>query len=133
MRRPASVIIELLSLLFVVGLVAVVAIPDNDTKKPDNRRELISSLERVRTALHRYWGDHDAQFPAIDDLSALIDNQRSSRPSSMAAYLSKVPENPFTGGSTIGNLSDPIGSTDWVYEPEAGIFKANNSMEHRAL
>ena len=69
MRRSASVVVEVLALIFVVGLVVAVALPDFDCDKPEVRlRALITSLETVRTALGRYWGDHGAVYPAPEEI-----------------------------------------------------------------
>ncbi|MEE9294732.1 MAG: hypothetical protein V3W34_07210 [Phycisphaerae bacterium] len=135
MKRTASVFVELIALLFIAGLVAVVAIPDQRPTKPESQhRALISALERVRTALDRYWGDHNARYPTIEEMQTLPEAAKASRARiELAAYLGGVPDNPFTGGSAVAPLDAPVGWSDWVYEPQTGVFKANDSIVHRAL
>ncbi len=135
MKRTASIFVELLALLFVVGLVAVVAIPDHGPTKPESQhRALISALERVRTAIDKYWGDHDAHYPTIEEIQTLAEAASASRTRiELAAYLDGMPDNPFTGGASVAPLDAPVGQSDWVYEPQTGVFKANDSTDHRAL
>lgn len=135
MNRSASVIVEVLAVLFVVGILAVVAIPDNERQRPGTQqRALIASLERVRTALDRYWGDHDATYPSLDDLRSLVRPPGAPKTrSALGAYLNRLPDNPFTSGNRVAPDEDPVGSSDWIYNPEDGVFKANDNIEHRAL
>ena len=135
MRKSASVVVEVLAVLFVFGLVAAVAIPDFDRQKPEVQlNAMIKSLETVRTALDRYWGDHGAAYPTAEDLNGLGNPTRLFRDHTpLSAYLNGVPEKPFTHGNRVGPITDPVGSSDWVYDPATGVFKANDGQEHRAL
>jgi hypothetical protein len=138
-RRVASLIVECLAILFVVGVVAAVAIPDADSATPDkNLRSAVESLRDVRGAIGRYWADHNATFPTLDQLREIAKPQpgtilsHRARPL-MSAYLEKIPPNPFTGGTTIGSVDADIGDSDWIYDPGSGVFKANDAREHREL
>lgn len=135
MRKSASIVVEVLALLFIAGLVAAVAIPDFDCEKPEVRLNgVITSLETVRTAIDRYWGDHDAVYPTLENFNELRNPARSFRfRIGLAAYLDKIPENPFTHGNRVGVITDPVGSSDWIYNSATGVFKANDREEHRAL
>ncbi len=135
MNRSASVIVEVLAVLFVVGILAVVAIPDQERHAPGTKyKALISSLERVRTAVDRYWGDHDAAYPSMEGMRSLVRPPGAPKTRSVLAdYLNRLPDNPFTGDNRIAPTDAPVGSSDWVYDPDNGVFKANNSAEHRAM
>lgn len=135
MRRSASIIVEVLAVLFVVGLLAVVAIPDPKRPAPDSQhRSLIANLERVRTGIGRYWGDHNACYPSLE----LIQQWSRLPANSNAAdgadrYIEGIPFNPYSNGNHIAGVETPIGESDWVYDPTTGVFKANDSVENQAL
>lgn len=135
MRKSASVVVEVLALIFIVGLAVAVAVPDSDRDQPAMRlRALITSLETVRTALDRYWGDHGATYPTPEEINGLRNPPHAFRfRSGLAAYLDRIPDNPFTKGNSVGLITTPAGSSDWIYDPRAGVFKANDSEENRAL
>lgn len=134
-KSPASVIVEVLTLLFIVGLLAAVAIPDFDDQKPEVRlRALITSLETVRTAIDRTWSDHNAVYSSLEEINALEKPDRSfGFRAGLAIHLDKMPDNPFTNGNHVGRTTDPVGTSDWVYDPTTGVFKANDNEQHRAL
>jgi type II secretory pathway pseudopilin PulG len=136
MQKRAAIIIEVLAVLFVAGLVAAVAIPDYDRDHPDNQHKaIILALEQVRTAIDRYWADNDAVYPQTEDLTDLQSPPKKSFAAKprLGGYLKRIPDNPFTASNTVGSIDAPIGSTDWVYDPNTGIFKANDNEMHRAL
>jgi len=135
MRKPASIVIEVFAILFVAGLVAAVAIPDFDSEQPEVQlKAVITSLETVRTALDRYWGDHAATYPTVDAMNKLDATTGAFRMrAGLAAYLNAIPDNPFTKSNRVGLLTDPVKSSDWIYDPITGVFKANDSESHRAL
>jgi len=134
MKRTGSIVAEVLSVIFVLGLIVAVVLPDRYDDPPSAERLIISRLETVRTALDRYWGDHAETFPTQEELDLLRGPTRSLRGhTGLASYLDGIPENPFTRGNRIGLITDPVGSSDWVYDPAQGVFKANDSEETRAL
>ncbi len=136
MKRTASVFVEVLAVLFVVGLFAVVAIPDNQRQSPQQQQQqtLITAMERVRTALDQYWGDHDARFPTLQEVQDLATGSRAPKlRSQIGAYLGSVPANPFSNGNVVAPAGTPLGQSDWVYDETTGVFKANDNVEHRAL
>ncbi len=124
-------------MFFVVGLLAVVAIPDREIGTPQDsqqRKILIDRLERLRTALGRYWGDHDAAYPTLEELQGLSEPAAKHKVrAGFTAYLDRVPDNPFTEDNRIAPMDAPVGDSDWVYDHPTGVFKANDSVEHRSL
>lgn len=127
--------IDVIAILFVVGLAAMVAIPEQDQGKPELRQKaLISALEQVRTAIDHYWGDHNASYPSHEDILTL---QSSIKPSKtkigLSNYLNRLPDNPFTNENSVGSPDTPPGESDWIYDASTGTFKANDSAEHRKL
>ncbi len=136
MKDSASVFVEVLAVLFIAGLLAVVAIPDFDRTEPDTQHKaLITALEQVRTALDRYWGDHNATYPALEQLQSAVERPSTSfKPrSSLAAYLQRIPDNPFSSGNRVEPIETPVGACDWVYDASSGVFKANDGEQNRAL
>lgn len=127
--------IEVVAVLFVVGLAAVVAIPEQDRDKPEVRQKaLISALEQVRTAIDRYWGDNDARYPGQEEIQALqVEAKPFHQRSGLSNYLECVPDNPFTNENRVGSPDTPFGESDWTYDASTGTFKANDSDEHRKL
>ncbi len=128
-------LVEVIAVLFVAGLFAVVAIPDHDMQKPETtHRALLKSLERTRTAVDRYWSDHDAAYPTFEQLAELSQAPvRVKSRGDLAAYLDRVPENPFSKSNDIAPADAPVGTSAWVYDAENGVFKANDCAENRAL
>jgi hypothetical protein len=135
MNRKASLIVEVFAVLFLVGLLAVVAIPDSEQPPgPSPQRALIISLEEVRAAMGRYWADHDARYPSFEEVCDISRSQPTGgRRHGLGAYLVRIPANPFTGGRTVQPITSPAGSSDWVYDAPSGVFKANDSVESRGL
>jgi len=132
MQTRGSVLVEVLSVLFVLGVFAVVAIPDLGDKPLDPRpATLVAALDDVRSVLNRYRDDHGT-YP---DLATL---KLSERPShavngpALSAYLERIPDNPFTNGNAVSPADALPGTSDWVYDPIGGVFKANDSAAHRA-
>lgn len=135
MKNKGLALIEVVALLFVAGVVAAVAIPETRTATPEHQtRALIDALEDVRTAVEQYRRDHGADFPTLQMLDELTESARTLRSrQGFAAYLDRLPVNPFTNGKQIAPTNAPIGTADWVYDPESGIFKANDTAQHRDL
>ncbi len=135
MKRTATTIIEVLAILFVVGLAAVVAIPEQDIEESKlQQKALISALEQVRTAIDRYWGEHGAAYPSYDELSALEVTTKVARgEGSLGNYLNRLPDNPYCENNVVGDSDTPIGETAWIYDASTGTFKANDSVDHRKL
>ncbi len=139
-----SVVVEFVAVLFMLGVVAVVAIPDSEGKKASDADLscVVQSLSDVRSAINRYWTDHDAEFPTLEQMSALSAAPESAawgRSPVMGDYLERMPDNPFTGGNRVGPMDAKPGDLvesnayDWVYDPVTGVFKANDTIEHRQL
>ena len=134
MKIRGSVLVEVLSVLFMLGVFAVVAIPDFKDDPPDPRpRALMAALDEVRTALGRYRDDHDGVCPGLETLQVLDGSSRSVGSRPLVGYLDRVPDNPFTNGNHVGSTDEEAGASDWVYDSVTGAFKANDSAEHRAL
>ncbi|MCH7527075.1 MAG: hypothetical protein IID39_06540 [Planctomycetes bacterium] len=135
MKQKALALVEVLAVLFVAGLVAAVAIPEDRETNPERQLQaMIDSLEQVRTAVDRYWGDHDAAYPSLEMIKVLTQGSRIPRNQpGLGAYLFDFPVNPFTQGNRVAPIGAPPGSSDWVYDVRTGAFKANDSADHRAL
>ncbi len=93
----------------------------------------MAALNEVRTALDRYQNDHDGVCPGLEVLQML---ERSSQPVAsrpLVGYLDRIPDNPFTNGNHVGSTDEQAGAADWIYDSVTGVFKANDSAEHREL
>lgn len=133
MKIRGSILVEVLSVLFMLGVFAVVAIPDFRDNPPDPRlRALMEILDEVRPALDHYRNDHDGKYPGLDTLRVLEGSSPSDGSRPLVGYFDRIPDNPFTGGNHIGSTEEETGASDWVYDPDTGVFKANDSTDHWA-
>lgn len=133
MKTKGSVLVEVLSVLFMLGVFAVVAIPDFKEDPLDPRpKVLMAALDEVRTALDRYRDDHDGAYPSLEALQVLEGSSSSVGSRALVGYLERILDNPFTNGNHVGSTNEETGATDWVYDSVTGVFKANDSAEHRA-
>lgn len=134
MRTSGSVLVEVLSVFFMLGVFAVVAIPDFKDGPSDPRlHTLVGALDEVRAALDRYRDDHDGAFPDLETLQALEDASPSDGTRRLIDYIDRIPDNPFTNKNHVGSTDEEPAASDWVYDSETGAFNANDRIEHRAL
>lgn len=134
MKTTGSVLVEVLSILFMLGVFAVVAIPDFEGDPSDPRpRALMTALDDVRAALDRYRDDHGGNYPGLETLQVLESSEAADGVGPLVGYLDGIPDNPFTNGKRIGSTDEEAGASDWVYDSTTGVFKANDCLEHRAL
>ena len=134
MRIRGSILVEVLSVFFMLGVFAVVAIPDLKDGPSDPRPQTLTGvLDEVRIALERYRDDHDGAYPSLETLQALDGSPPSDETRAMIGYIDRIPDNPFTNKNYVGSTDEEPGASDWVYDSETGVFKANDSVGNRAL
>lgn len=141
-QKPGPVLIFLLGLLVgvpvgaVVGhmvYLAMVVVPQI-TGPSHNARlsSLTSDLSTVRGQLELYKVQHLDKYPALANFDAQMvgttDIDGGPAGADFGPYLARMPANPFSGGSRVGN--GPVGSSDGFYDEATGEFRANDSTDH---
>ena len=132
--------IEVTIVIAILGLLAAVAIPQLATRnRQDRTATLVSRLGVVRTAINRYWAQHDDfPGPGTDDFRRQLVGQtcRSGACGTGVAFAlgpyvqnSDLPENPITATNgliiTEAMPETPSGTSAWIYCRLTGEFRAN--------
>ncbi len=136
-RHRAITLIEVLIVALVLCILAAVVAPQFSRAGGDNRTSLLrTNLLDVRAQLRLYRTQHENQYPSLDQFAAQLSlhssadgrtNATQTDAFHLGPYLPSIPVNPFTGGNRISNGS--IGSSDWYYDPDTGLFRANHDAE----
>jgi len=136
--KPA-ILVEFIIVAAVVIVLAFVAAPRFSSAQPSvTQQKLLEDLRYVRKQLELYKLQHNGRYPQLDRFAEQM--TQCSRPDGTTApvgtagyalgpYLSRVPINIYSNGRSIG--AGPPGSSDWYYDPNTGVFKANDRSEHR--
>ena len=129
MEKPVNergfTLIELIIVVAIIGILAVIAIPQFKTA-PQKAREAVlkSDLHTLREAIDQYFADK-ARYP--ESLEALVE----------AGYLREVPKDPFTNSTSSWRLIYAEAGDDPLPEEEAatspGIFDVRSGASQRSL
>lgn len=139
--RRGITLVEVLIVVLVLVLLAFVVSPQLSRAETDTRLgSLKSSLLNVRAQLRLYRTQHDNTYPTLDafveqmtrrtDASGRTQGERTEQ-TGFGPYLPFVPVNPYTGGNSVGD--GPFGTSDWYYEPQSGLFRANHDAAFAAF
>ncbi|MEX0777269.1 MAG: prepilin-type N-terminal cleavage/methylation domain-containing protein [Phycisphaeraceae bacterium] len=136
---PGFTLVEILIVVVILGILAAIVIPQFANATEEAKINTIKQdVHRIRIQLEIYRGQHLDKFPT---LAAFEDQMtKSSRATGATAeagtagyphgpYLRSLPENPMSGGHTIGDGA--VGTSDWYYNQSTGEFRANDSAESR--
>ncbi|MBX3395187.1 MAG: prepilin-type N-terminal cleavage/methylation domain-containing protein [Phycisphaerae bacterium] len=130
-RNHAFTLIELVTVIVIIGILSVVAVPMFLDYKIDAMKSTCKGAVgamRAGIANFRAWSTTDAggavaRFPTITELETAGTILRDG-----------VPDNPFDGGATKNNVVDATGETSgtivgsdggWCYNPDTGEVWAN--------
>ena len=135
--RSAFTLIELLIVIVLLGIVAAISIPQFTSSSASARASaLASTLQSVKGQVDLYKLQHGDQLPDLTAASALGEHFRplaerstyGNPPKSYGPYLSSVPVNAMTGGSTVMNATSfgadgrpaAVPGADFIYDYGGG-------------
>jgi len=136
--RNAVTLVEVLIIAMVLGVLAMVVVPQFSSADTDSRITMLqSNLADIRTQIRLYRRQHAGTFPSADRFV-----EQMTRPSRrdgttgdaatedfpFGPYLLAIPENPCTGGNSVG--SGPMATSDWFYDERTGEFRANHHPDY---
>ena len=138
-EQPGGVsLVELVILALVLAITAAIVVPQFSRAGQDSRLGLLRRhLATIRAQISRYEQQHDGQLPSAELFARQMTGRtnlagQSPEPDSdgkrLGPYLQFIPDNPVTGGNTVG--SGPVETSDWCYDQHTGNFHANDSAAH---
>jgi general secretion pathway protein G len=134
-RAAGLSLVEVLIVVVILGILAAVVVPQFGDMISDVRdRVLDINKSQLNRAVQAYYAEHGS-FPAGEAEKfrrqlTMASNKAgetdglSSEEALFGPYLAAIPENPFTGGNTIG-MGAP-GSSDWYYDTLTGVIEPNH-------
>ena len=136
-RRRALTLVEFVIIALVLGILAMVVVPQFSRAGGDPRLgSLRISLQWVRGQIELYRVQHEGRHPRADLFVRQLTGR--TRPDGTPCdtpdedcrcgpYLQVIPVNPYTLGSRVGE--GPVGTSDWHYDPATGAFRANDHTD----
>ena len=138
--NKAYTLIEILVVVVILGIMAAIVVPQFKPASEATRTgTLLADLKSVRSQISVYMAQHTDDPPtlaAFADQMTMASNAdgETAAPGTpgyrFGPYIRRVPENPFTSTSTIGD--GEVETSDWYYDQTTGAFHANDSAETRA-
>ena len=141
-RTRGFTAVEVTIVIAILGLLAAVAIPQLAAHhRQDQTATLVCRLGVLRTAINRYWAQHDDfPGPGTGDVRRQLVSQtcRSGACGTGVAFAlgpyvqdGDLPENPVTGTNTL-TITDAMpeaasGSSAWIYCRLTGELRANST------
>lgn len=144
-QLAAFTLVEILIIVVLLGIIAMVAVPQFTTASEDAKEaSLLSTIKVLRKQIALYKAEHGGRGPhegiaAIGDeptdrLTKRTDAAGNVDPDGpYGPYISSWPANPFAKESvakaiTIGNIAKPPrnGMTGWYYDVNTCIISANS-------
>lgn len=133
--RGAFTFIEVLIVVVILGILAMIVVPQFSEATTDARlNSLQTTLQVVRAQLQVYRMQHGdalptspATFEAQMTLASKPDGTTAPPGTTgfvLGPYLQAIPDNPYTRSNTVG--SGAVGTSDWFYDGSSGQFRANH-------
>lgn len=136
--RQAITLVEVLIIALVLGVLAIVVVPQFSSADTDSRFTMLrTSLDDVRTQIRLYRQQHDETLPSASRFVEQMTRtswrdgttaQAGPGTGGLGPYLLEIPHNPYSGGNSVG--SGPVGTSDWFYDEQTGEFRANHHPDY---
>ena len=127
-------LVEVLIVVIVLAILAAVVTPQFSRADTDMRFDALKgSLLDVRAQLRLYRTQHNDRYPSLEQFVEQMTrpsnaegktSNRKSSEFSLGPYLRAIPRNPYTQCNRVGN--GLIGTSDWYYDEQGGLFRANH-------
>lgn len=136
-------LVEVLIVVIVLGILAAIVVPQfTDASGDAKLSSLQTNLQTVRGQLELYKIQHiDAtgteNYPTLANFTDQMTKASKADGSTadigtsgynLGPYLQSVPNNPYTSLNAIG--SGAVGSSDWYYDEDTGVFRANHHADY---
>ncbi len=130
MKSKGFTLIELISIIIILGILSAVAIPRYYSYKADAQLSAVkATLGNVRTAINNYYlnkavTEEDAEYPSFSELTTVG-----------IVMQEAFPDNPYNDSNAVRNAVEEYDPEDgttvlddegWAYDELAGKFWANS-------
>ena len=130
-RRRGFTLIEILIVVIILGIMAAIAVPAFNTYGRTARESsLVSTVRTLRSQIQAYRLQHGDELPDLAAASGAgnhfqpLAEQTTYNGKTQGPYLTSVPVNALTNGSTVMNvvsmnangLPDPVPGADFIYD-----------------
>lgn len=138
-RSSGFTLVEILIVVVILGILAAIVVPQFTSAAAESRdSSLRMSLNRIRQQLEIYKEHHDGEYPLLADFEEQLTGTTDvlgnvlplGTPGGFGPYIREVPNNPNTSGRVVDSAA--VGGSDWFYDENIGVFKANDSIITRA-
>ena len=139
--RPTArgfTLVEILIVVVILAILAAITIPQFSSAMIESRENALRmNLHRIRQQLEVYRHQHNT-YPSVENFAAQMtqySNAEGETSSTLSGsypygpYIQEIPPNPFTGGNTVSD--QPIGSSDWYFNPLTGEFRDNHAEKYQ--
>jgi general secretion pathway protein G len=141
-RRPsvrgAFTLVEILIVVFILGILAALVIPQFTSAAATSRENSIKmDLHRLRVQIEIYIQQHDGKPPTLAEFTQQMTMANAQGQTAavgtpgytLGPYIQTVPVNPNTSTRDVGD--GDVGTSAWYYNENTGEFRANDSAETR--
>ena len=132
--RRGWTLVEALIVVLVTATLAAITVPRFAHAEGDPRLSALNAtLMDMRAQLRLYWVQHERTWPVserfTEQMTLLSRADGAVSPLregafALGPYLQSLPANPYTGGNSIGSAAP--GTSDWFYDQNNGVFRANH-------
>ena len=137
--RNAFTLVEILIVVIILGILAIVVIPQFSSASTDAKTSsLTSTLQTFRNQLELYKLQHNDTYPSSAANLITVMTVRTNQAGTTGTdpnlfpyrpYMQAFPTNPFVNSSAVasGGTAGNGSTAGWWYDPSTGKFCANDS------